>query len=60
MEVRMMIFFWVSIFSPEDGDSIYFRNVGIYRRVYKAPKLRTSSSSTNHPVNKIPYQLIIC
>jgi hypothetical protein len=31
-------------FSPEDGDSIFLRNVGIYRRVYTAPKPRRTSS----------------
>jgi hypothetical protein len=36
----------VSIFSPEDGGSIFLRNVGIYRRVYMAPKPRRTSSSS--------------
>jgi hypothetical protein len=35
----------VSISSPEDGDSMFLRNVGIYRRVYTAPKPRTATSS---------------
>jgi hypothetical protein len=30
-------------FSPEDGDSMLLRNVGIYRRVYTAPKPRRTS-----------------
>jgi hypothetical protein len=33
-------------FSLEDGTSVFLRNVGIYRRVYKAPKLRTRPSSS--------------
>jgi hypothetical protein len=33
----------VSIFSPEDGDSMFFRNVGIYLRVHKASQPRTFS-----------------
>jgi hypothetical protein len=32
-------------FSPEDRDSMFLRNVGIYQRVYTAPKPRSSSSS---------------
>jgi hypothetical protein len=43
----MVMFFWilaVSIFIPEDGDSMFLQNDGIYRRVYTAPKpIRTSS-----------------
>jgi hypothetical protein len=31
-------------FSPEDRGSVLLRNVGIYRRVYTAPKPRLSSS----------------
>jgi hypothetical protein len=31
--------------SPEDGDRMFLRNVGVYRRVYSAPKPRTTSSS---------------
>jgi hypothetical protein len=38
-----------AIFSPEDGDGIFIRNVEIYRRVYTAPKTRTSSSSSSPP-----------
>jgi hypothetical protein len=55
--VRMVMFFWVlapcklvdrcqrfgEIYSPEDGDSMFLRNVGIYRRVYTAPKPRRIS-----------------
>jgi hypothetical protein len=33
-------------FSPEDGDSTFLRYVGIYQRVYTAPKHRISSSSS--------------
>jgi hypothetical protein len=33
----MMLFFWVLV---EDGDSMFLRNVGIYRRVYTASKPR--------------------
>jgi hypothetical protein len=48
----MMFFFWIlmpfrlvnSIFSPEDGDSMFLPNAGICLRVYTAPKTRTSSS----------------
>jgi hypothetical protein len=55
--MMMMRFFWVlapcrhtvSIFSPEDGDSIFLRNVGIYRRVYTAPKPRRIASSSSPP-----------
>jgi hypothetical protein len=32
-------------FSPEDGDSMFLRNVGIYLQVYTASRLRTSLSS---------------
>jgi hypothetical protein len=31
--------------SPEDGYSMFLRNVGIYRRVYMAPKPRRTTSS---------------
>jgi hypothetical protein len=34
-----------SIFSPEDGDIMFLRNVAIYRRVYTAPKPRRTSLS---------------
>jgi hypothetical protein len=34
----------LDIFSPEDGDSMFLRNVRIYRRVYAAPKPRTATS----------------
>jgi hypothetical protein len=34
------------LFSPEDRDSMLLRNVGIYRRVYTAPKPRITSSSS--------------
>jgi hypothetical protein len=34
----------VSIFRAEDGDVMFLQNVGIYRRVYTAPKPRISSS----------------
>jgi hypothetical protein len=36
----------VSNFSPEDGDSMFLRNAGIYRRVYTAPNPRRTSSSS--------------
>jgi hypothetical protein len=36
---------WAEV-SPEDGDNIFLRNVGIYRRVYAAPKPRRTSSSS--------------
>jgi hypothetical protein len=51
----MMIFFWVlekkavSIFSPEDGDSMFLRNAGIYLRVYTAKKLIRTSLSSSPP-----------
>jgi hypothetical protein len=32
---------------PEDGDSMFLRSVGIYRRVDTTPKPRTSSSSSS-------------
>jgi hypothetical protein len=35
----------VSIFSPEDGDIMFLKNVRIYRRVYRAPKPRITTSS---------------
>jgi hypothetical protein len=35
-----------SIFSLEDGDSMFIRNVGIYRRVYTAPNSRRTSPSS--------------
>jgi hypothetical protein len=41
----------VSIFSPEEGDSMFLRNVVIYGRVYMAPKPRGTSSS---------YYAVIC
>jgi hypothetical protein len=49
--VRMMMMFWVLaphrlVFSPKDGDSMFLRNVGIYRQVYMAPKPRRTLSST--------------
>jgi hypothetical protein len=55
--VRMsMLFSWIMtpcrlvgryqrFFSPEDGDSIFLRNV-IYLRVYRASQLRRTTSST--------------
>jgi hypothetical protein len=33
------------VLDPEDGDSMFLRNVGIYRRVYMAPNPRRTSSS---------------
>jgi hypothetical protein len=33
--------------SPEDGDGIFLRNVGIYRRVYTAPRPRRTASSSS-------------
>jgi hypothetical protein len=33
-----------SVFRPEDVDSMFLRKVGIYRRVYRAPKPRRTSS----------------
>jgi hypothetical protein len=36
---------WGFHVSPEDGDSMFLRNAGIYRRVYMAPKPKKSSSS---------------
>jgi hypothetical protein len=43
---RIMKFFWVlAPCSPEDGDSMFLRTVGIYRRVYTAPKPRRTTSS---------------
>jgi hypothetical protein len=44
----MVMFLWVlapCIFNREDGDNMSLRNVGIYRRVYTAPKPRRTSSS---------------
>jgi hypothetical protein len=35
-----------SYFSPEDGDSIFLRNFGIYLRVYTASQPRKTTSST--------------
>jgi hypothetical protein len=57
--VRIVMFFWVLapwvdtrvsekhtifIFIPENGDSMFLRNVGIYRRVCTAPRPGTTSS----------------
>jgi hypothetical protein len=41
-------------FSPEDGDSIFLRNVGIYRRIYTTPNpeehhLLTAVKTSNLP-----------
>jgi hypothetical protein len=36
--------FGCTYFSPEDGDSIFLRNVGIYLHVYTASQPRTLSS----------------
>jgi hypothetical protein len=38
------------IFSPEDGDIMFLRNVGVYWQVYMAPKPRRSSSSSSSPL----------
>jgi hypothetical protein len=47
LQLIMIMFFWV--LAPyrlvSTGDSMFLRNDGIYRRVYTAPKLRSSSSS---------------
>jgi hypothetical protein len=40
-------------FSPEDGDSMLLRNVGIYRRVYTAPKPRGTAPSTLRKLERI-------
>jgi hypothetical protein len=43
----MMIFcgLWRCVdFSSEDGDSMFFRYVGTFRGIYKAPKPRITSS----------------
>jgi hypothetical protein len=46
VRMMMMMMFWVLapcrlvVFRLEDGDSMFLRNVGIYRRVYTAPKPR--------------------
>jgi hypothetical protein len=37
----------VCTFSPEDGDSLFLRNAGIYRRVYTAPKPRRTVLSSS-------------
>jgi hypothetical protein len=47
-----MLFFWVvtpcGFATPEDGDSMVLRNVGIYRRINRGPKIiRTASSFTD-------------
>jgi hypothetical protein len=34
-------------FSPEDGVSMFLRNVGIYRRAYTAPKPKRTTSSSS-------------
>jgi hypothetical protein len=33
----------VFIFGTEDGDSMFLRNVGFYRRIYTTPKRWTTS-----------------
>jgi hypothetical protein len=55
--VRMMLFLWdltprklvggyqLFIFSPEDGNSMFLRSVGIYPRVYTASELKTTTLS---------------
>jgi hypothetical protein len=53
----MMLFFW--ILAPcraEDGDNMFLRNAGVYRRVYMAPKPRTISSFIYllHFINFVP------
>jgi hypothetical protein len=35
----------VSIFSPEDGDSMFLQNVGLYLQVYMVSQPRSTSSS---------------
>jgi hypothetical protein len=64
--MMMMMLLWVSekhtvsIFRAEDGDSMFLRNVGIYRRVYTAPKPRGTTSVTcindETPVSCIIFQ----
>jgi hypothetical protein len=34
------------VFSPEDGDSMFLRNIGIYLRVYTASQSRRTSSTS--------------
>jgi hypothetical protein len=56
--VSMMLLFWAlapcrlggrywRAFSPEDGDSMFLRNIGIQLRVYTAPKSRRRTSNTS-------------
>jgi hypothetical protein len=40
-----------AILSPEDGENIFLRNVGIYRRVYTAPKPTRTASSTHFKIS---------
>jgi hypothetical protein len=39
-----------AIFSPEDGDSMFLRNVGIYLRVYNPEKQHRCFQYLNNPV----------
>jgi hypothetical protein len=40
-------------FRPEDGDSKFLRNAGIYQRVYKGPQLRGKSSNNTFMITVI-------
>jgi hypothetical protein len=53
--VRMtMLFFWVvTPCSPEDGNSMFLRNVGIYLRVYTASQPRTTTSLMYNSITMI-------
>jgi hypothetical protein len=39
----------VPAFSPEDGESMFLQNVGIYLQVHTAPKTRTASVGRQLP-----------
>jgi hypothetical protein len=48
-----------SYFSPEDGDSMFLGNVGIYLRVYTAPKPRTTKTTSWMHVYSFSRKIII-
>jgi hypothetical protein len=51
-----MLHYWIlhmhHHISPEDGDSMFLRNAGIYPRVYTAPTSRRSSSNIVLPLTQ--------
>jgi hypothetical protein len=45
-------------FSPEDGDSMFFRNVGIYLRIYTTPKPRAATTQQICLIKELKSRLI--